>query len=94
MGVAMSEETPRFTLEWLIPQELGLETHAVLYDAERHHDHVLAMGHGGDEADALLDLWTTLVDHKAPQEAIAHVAWAFTKRTGRAPDRVENSLES
>ena len=47
--------TPRFTLEWLMPQEIGLETHAVLSDAEQHPDHVLAMGHGGDEADALLD---------------------------------------
>jgi hypothetical protein len=43
-----------------MPQELGLETHAVLYDAEQHPGHVPAMGHGGDEAEALLDLWATL----------------------------------
>jgi hypothetical protein len=68
-----------------MPQELGLETHAVLYDAEQHPDHVLAMGHGGDEAEALLDLWATLRDHDASQDAIALVAEAFTRRTGKAP---------
>jgi hypothetical protein len=45
-GAAMTLPPPRFTLESLMPQELGLETHAVLYDAEQHPDHVLAMGHG------------------------------------------------
>jgi len=68
-----------------MPHELGLETHAVLYEAEQHNDHVLAMGHGGDEAEALLDLWATLRDHDASQDAIAHVGEAFTRRTGGAP---------
>jgi hypothetical protein len=42
-------------------------------------------GHGGDEAEALLDLWATLCDQDAAQDAIAHVAEAFTRRTGKAP---------
>jgi len=32
-------------------------------------------------------LWTTLVVHGQPEEAVARVAEAFTKRTGRAPER-------
>ena len=81
----MTQPPPRFTLEWLMPQELGLETHAVLYDAEQHPDHVVAMGHGGDEVEALLDLWTTLCDRDASEDALALVAEAFTRRTGTSP---------
>jgi hypothetical protein len=55
---------------------------------ERHRsdtgadDHVLAMGCGGDEAEALLDLWATLGDHDESPRRIAEVAEA-TKRTGK-----------
>ena len=60
-------ERPRFELEWVPPQELGLMTHVTLFDAEWTAPYalaggVLAMGHGVDEADTLLDRWTTLVD--------------------------------
>ena len=84
-SAAMTQPPPRFTLEWLMPQELGLETHAVLNDAEQHPDHVLATGCGGDEAEALLDLWTALCDRDASEDAIALVAEAFTRRTGKGP---------
>jgi hypothetical protein len=83
----MPGKSARFGLEWLLPQEPGLATYVVLSDAERHPDHVLAVGHGGDEAEALLDLWTTLVVQGEPEEAVARVAEAFTRRTGRAPER-------
>ena len=73
----MTNQLGRFALEWVLPQEPGLTTHVTLYDAERHPHHALAVGHGGDEADALLDLWTTLIDRSAPAEAIAHVAAAY-----------------
>jgi hypothetical protein len=81
----MPEKSDRFALEWLMPQEPGLATYVVLLDAERHPDHVLDVGHGGDEAEALLDLWTTLVVHDQPEDAVACVVEAFTRRTGRAP---------
>ena len=81
----MTQSPPRLTLEWLMPQELGFETHAVLYDADEQPDHVLALGHGGDEAEALLELWATLRGHDVAQDASAHVAEAFTRRTGKAP---------
>jgi hypothetical protein len=79
-------KSSRFILEWLMPQEPGLPTYVTLSDAGRHPDHVLAMGHGGDEVEALLDLWTTLSHQDEPEEAIAYVAEAFTRRTGRPPD--------
>ena len=44
-----------------MPQELGLETQAVLYDVEQHPDHVVAIGPGGDEVEALFDLWRRAV---------------------------------
>lgn len=84
---AMPEKSARFALEWLMPQEPGLATYVMLSDAERHPDHVLAVGHGGDEPEALLDLWTTLVTRDQPQEAVTCVAEAFTRRTGRAPEK-------
>ena len=67
---------PRFDLEWVLPLEPGLTTHVTLFDEERTGSFplavgVMAVGHGADEADALLDLWTTLIDRKAPSEAIA-----------------------
>jgi hypothetical protein len=77
----------RFALEWILPQEPGLATHVTLYDAERHQQHALGVGHGADEADTLLDLWTSLIDRSEPPEAIAYVAGAYAKRTGRTPER-------
>ena len=77
----------RFVLEWLMPQEPGLTTHVTLYDLERHPNHVVGVGHGGDEADTLLDLWTALIDRDEPGEAIDHVAAAYTRRMGTPPVR-------
>ena len=83
----MTNQPGRFALEWILPQEPGLTTRVTLYDAERHPDHLLAVGHGGDEPDTLLDLWTTLIDRGEPAEAIACVADAYTRRTGKTPAR-------
>lgn len=52
-----------FELEWVLPLEPGLSTHVALFDLECHPPHALAAGEGGDEADALQDLWTVLSDH-------------------------------
>jgi hypothetical protein len=68
-----------------MPQEPGLTTRVTLHDLERHPNHVVGVGHGGDEADTLLDLWTTLTDRGEPGEAIDYVTAAHTRRTGKAP---------
>jgi hypothetical protein len=72
-------------LEWVLPLEPGLSTHVTLFDLECFPPHALAVGEGGDEADALLDLWTTLRDRKDSADALAHVADAYFRRTGRLP---------
>ena len=58
-----------------------------LYDSDQHTDHIVGVGHGGDDADTLLDLWTTLIDRDERSEAAAYVAAAYTKRAGKAPAR-------
>ena len=68
-----------------MPLEPGLLTHVMLHTPEESSDWVEVMGHGADEEEALLDLWTTLVDREESAEAIEYVAAAYTKRTGRAP---------
>jgi len=40
-----------------------------------------------DEAEALLDLWTTLTDHHEAPDAVAYVADAYLRRAGRQPQR-------
>ena len=47
---------------------------------------VRAVVHGADE-ELLLDLWTTLIDRGDPEAAIAFVATAYAKRTGKEPER-------
>lgn len=46
----------------------------------------VAVEQGGDEAEALLDLWTTLTDRAESADATAFVAQAYHRRTGRLPD--------
>jgi hypothetical protein len=75
----------RFDLEWILPLEPGLLTHVVLYDPECSPPHTVADGQGGDEAEALLDLWTTLTDRPESVDAIAVAADAYERRTGRPP---------
>ena len=77
----------RFELEWVLPLEPGLSTHVTLFDLECFPPHAVAAGEGGDEADALLDLWTTLGDRNDSADALTHVADAYHKRTGRQPQR-------
>jgi hypothetical protein len=76
----------RFDLEWIMPLEPGLMTHVTLFDVSKQPP-VVAVGHGGDEADTLLDLWTTLIDRDEDAAAITYVAAAYTKRTGQPPVR-------
>jgi hypothetical protein len=57
-----------------------------LLDRERPAPYVLAVGHGADKAHALLNLWGTLNESSAVTEAIAYVAAAYTRRTGKTPN--------
>ena len=75
----------RFDLEWAIPLEPGLATHVAVYDLECVPPHAIAAGQGGDEAEALLDLWTTLSDQQQSPDVIGYVANAYHRRTGRQP---------
>jgi hypothetical protein len=76
----------RYQLEWVLRLEPGLSRHVTLFNLECFPPHALAAGEGGDEPEALLDLWTTLTDRKDPAEAIEFVAEAYHRRTGRQPE--------
>jgi hypothetical protein len=77
----------RFELEWHLPLELGLATHVTLLDLEREPRIALAVGHGADEPDALLDLWTTLTEQNEDEGAVAVATQAYARRTGKTPER-------
>ena len=76
-------DRPRFQLKWVLPLEPGLSTHVTLFDMECLPPHALPAGEGADEADALLALWETLTNQHESADAIAVVAEAYFKRTGR-----------
>lgn len=76
----------RFELEWVLPLEPGLSTHVRLFDLRLSPPSPLALGHGADEADALLDLWAGLKGLSAEADALAVVAGAYHRRTGRFPE--------
>ena len=61
----------RFELEWHLPLQVGLATHVALVDLEKEPPIALAVGHGADEPEALLDLWTTLSDQNDAEGAIS-----------------------
>ena len=77
----------RFTLEWLLPLEPGLPTYVTLHDRGAPRDSGEAMGHGADEEEALLDLWTKLVERQDATEAIDYVAAAYERRAKKLPER-------
>ena len=83
----------RFELEWILPLEPGLSTHVTLFNLECHPPHALATGEGADEADALLDLWTSLPAQHATTDAVAYLAGAYERRTGRPPERAGSETE-
>src|SRR5262245_59427401 len=79
----MQREKKCFELEWILPTEVGLPTGVTLFDLNCAPPHAVAMGQGADEAEALLDLWTTLTKRAESADAIALVADAYYKRTGQ-----------
>ena len=77
-----------FGLVWHLPQEPGLLTHATLVDLRNERGaQPIADGEGADETEALLNLWNSLRDTSAPEDAIACVASACQRRTGKQPER-------
>jgi hypothetical protein len=76
----------RFELEWVLPLEPGLSTHVMLFDMECFPPHALTGGEGGDEAEALLDLWTRLTVRNDSADAIAFASEAYSRRTGHPPE--------
>jgi hypothetical protein len=77
----MSQE--RFTLTWDRPSLSGASTHVSLFDGGTDPQHIVASGHGKDEANALSDLLTTLRERNESTDAIEHVSDAYGAVTGR-----------
>jgi hypothetical protein len=72
----------RFSFEWDRPMLAGASTHVSLFDGGKDPLHIVASGHGADDAKALGDLLTALQEGNAPREAIAYVLEAHRALTG------------
>ena len=77
----------RFALEWDRPYLPGASTHVSLFDGGKDPLHVVASGHGADDASALSDLLAALKERKESAEAIAYVSEEREALTGKAPAR-------
>jgi hypothetical protein len=62
-----------------------LATHATLFDLQCDPPHDVAIGEGGDEAEAILDLWTTLTARAESPDAVAFVPQTYQRRTRQLP---------
>jgi hypothetical protein len=85
---------PRFALEWLLPLEPGLSTHVTLMDNRVSPREVVAIGHGADEIDALLELWRVVSDRQELSEAKPVVTSAYRRRTGRDPEQSNAEIDA
>ena len=77
----------QYALEWDRPFLSGGKTHVSLFDGPKDPPYIVASGHGPADADALFDLWKTLIDEREPAAAIAFVAEEYRAITGRLPTR-------
>ena len=66
----------RFALAWDRPFLSDASTHVSLFDGGTTPLHVVASGHGKDDAHALSDLVTTLKEGNESPEAIRYVSEA------------------
>jgi hypothetical protein len=82
-----------FHLEWHLPLEPDLPTPGALFDLRTTFPELIAESEGGDEAETLLNLWTTLTDSSASADAIAFVADAYYRRTGDSRERTGSVSE-
>jgi len=74
----------RFALEWDRPHLPDALTHVSLFEGGRDPLHVVASGHGADDAHALSDLLKTLKERNESAEAITYVAEASRALTGNS----------
>jgi hypothetical protein len=72
----------RFALEWDRPFLPDALTHVSLFDGGKDPLHVVASGHGADDASALTDLLTTLRERNESAEAITYVSEAHLSLSG------------
>jgi hypothetical protein len=77
----------RFALEWDRPFLPQASTHVSLFDGGKDPLHIVASGHGTDDANALNDLLTTLRERNESAAAIAYVSEEYAALTGKAPAR-------
>jgi hypothetical protein len=78
----------RFALDWDRPFLPDASTHVSLFDGGKDPLHVVASGHGADDANALRDLLTTLRERNESADAIAYVSEEYAALTGKAPGRL------
>jgi hypothetical protein len=81
----------RFALEWDRPFLPDASTHVSLFDGGKDPLHIVASGHGADEADALCDLKMTLQERNESAEVIAYVSEAQRSLTGNPAHRFPSS---
>lgn len=71
----------RFSLEWDRPVLPQAATHVSLFDGGRDPQHVVASGHGRDDASALTDLLATLEERDESAEAMSYVSETIGSRS-------------
>jgi hypothetical protein len=74
----------RFALEWDRPVLPDASTHVSLFDGGQDPLHVVASGHGTDDAHALSDLLTTLQERNESAEVITYVSEAHRALSGQS----------
>jgi hypothetical protein len=74
----------QFELEWTELPGRGFPITVQLFNRAEDAQHPIARGRGADAADALLDLWITLVAVHL-SDAAKFIATAYAFRTGRRP---------
>ena len=75
----------RFALEWDRPFLPDASTHVSLFDGGKDPLHIVASGHGTDDAHALRDLLRTLRERNEPVEAIDFVSEQYSTLTAKSP---------
>ena len=73
----------RFALEWDRPSLPGALTHVSLFDGGKDPQHVVASGHGANDANALGDLVKTLRERHESADAIEYVSEERGALTGK-----------
>jgi hypothetical protein len=77
----------RFALAWDRPFLPDALTHVTLFDGGKDPLHVVASGHGADDANALRDLLTALKERRESADAIAYVSEEYAALTAKPPAR-------